>query len=48
MCLSLVAVQHRFALAKVHAQLSAILRIYNISQQINTADFGKLSKKHIF
>ena len=41
---SIIPVQRRPALAKVHAQLAAILRIFNSSQLVKTADLGKLSK----
>ena len=43
--LSLIAFEKSSALSKVHTQLSAILRIFNSSQLINTADLGKLCKE---
>ena len=42
--LSIIPIQHQPALAKVHAQLAAILRIFNSSQLVKTSDLGKLCK----
>ena len=42
--LSTIAVEHRIALSKLHAQLAAILKIFNSSQLVNTSDFGKLCR----
>ena len=42
---STVPVQHRSALSKVHIQLSAILKIFNSNQLVNTSDFGNLCKE---
>ena len=42
--LSTIAVQHLSALSKLHAQLSAILKIFNSSQLVSTSDLGKLCK----
>ena len=42
--LSTIAVEHRLALSKLHAQLAAILKIFKSSQLVNTSDFGKLCR----
>ena len=42
--LSTIAVEHHSALSKLHAQLSAILKIFNSSQLVSTSDLGKLCK----
>ena len=42
--LSTIAVSHRPALAKIHTQLAAILRVYNSCRKVNTVELGKLCK----
>ena len=39
---SLVEQQHKEALSKLHTQISAILRIFNCGQKVNTNELGKL------
>ena len=42
--LSTIAVSHRPALAKIHTQLAAILRVYNSGRKVNTVELGKVCK----
>ena len=45
--LSTIAIPHRPALAKIHNQLAAILRVYNSGRKVNTVELGKLCKRHL-
>ena len=42
--LSTIAITNRPALAKIHTQLAAILRVYNSCRKVNTVELGKLCK----
>ena len=42
--LSTIAVSHRPALAKIHTQLAAILRVYNSGRKVNTVELGKVCR----
>ena len=42
--LSTIAIQNRIPLSKLHAQLSAILRVFNSNHVVNTLELGKLCK----
>ena len=42
--MSVVGIQHKDPLLKVHTQLSAILRIFNSDRRIKTEEFGNLCR----
>ena len=42
--MSVVAIEHKDSLLKVHTQLSAILRIFNSDRKIKTEEFGNLCR----
>ena len=42
--LSTIAIPHRPALAMIHTQLAAILKVYNSSRKVKTVELGKVCK----
>ena len=42
--MSVVGIEHKVPLLKVHTQLSAILRIFNSDRKIKTEEFGNLCR----